>query len=146
MVRLNKKKQKEPKTMRYDCLQLTEDSVISETGQSVRSFVVRELRQEPGPVPTLPPLTVVQIVREKLLKLKLARLTIVQVRVDAYFFLIFIFCAMLIQYQSNPVAQFAVNKNARIIIVRLHSQIVLSKSANQAIIIEAIKRIFFNRG
>ena len=54
--------------------------MISETGQSVHSFVVRELRREPGPVPTLPPLTVVQIVREKLLKLKLAKLTIVQVR------------------------------------------------------------------
>ena len=66
--------------------------MITETGQSVRSFVVRELKQEPGPVPTLPPLTVEQIVREKLLKLKLAKLTIVQVTVDAIFFLIFTFC------------------------------------------------------
>ena len=79
MVELNNKNVKEPTIMRYDCLQLTEDSVISETGQSVRSFVVKELRPEPGPVPTLPPLTVVQIVREKLLKLKLARSGIVQV-------------------------------------------------------------------
>ena len=70
---------KEPTIMRRDCLQLTVDSVISETGQSVRSFVVRELRPEPGPVPTLLLLTVVQIVREKLLKLKLAKSGIVQV-------------------------------------------------------------------
>ena len=69
--------------------QLTVDSVISETGQSVRSFVVRELRPELGPVPTLLLLTVVQIVREKLLKLKLAKLTIVQVTVDAIFFFFF---------------------------------------------------------
>ena len=63
--------------------------MISETGQSVRSFVVRGLIPEPGPVPTLPPLTVVQIVREKLLKRKLARLTIVQVYVNAMFFFFF---------------------------------------------------------
>ena len=69
--------------------QLTVDLVISETGQSVRSFVVRELRPEPGPVPTLLLLTVVQIAREKLLKLKLAKLTIVQVTVDVIFFFFF---------------------------------------------------------
>ena len=79
MVELDHKMPKEPTIMRHDCFQLMVDSVISETGQSVRSFVVRELRPELGPVPTLLLLTVVQIVREKLLKLKLAKPGIVQV-------------------------------------------------------------------
>ena len=60
-------------------LQSTVVSAISETGQNAHNFVVRELRPEPGLVLTPPLLTVVQIVRGKLLKLKLARSEIVQV-------------------------------------------------------------------
>ena len=66
---------------RQRTLQLTVDLVTSENGQNVlaRKFVVRELRREAGPVPTLLLLTVVQIVREKLRKHKLAISEIVPV-------------------------------------------------------------------
>ena len=134
---------KEPTIMQHDCFQLMVDSVISETGQSVRSFVVRELRPELGPVPTLLLLTVVQIVKEKRLKLKLAKPTIVQVKVDAIFFSVFIICALLIQSSEQSSSAVCRNKNARISIVRFQGQIVLSESGKYHI--KAIKRIFFNR-